>query len=80
MFHNDRDIEFIQFKRWLENLYRDSTLSLDYKSCEMMADDLYDQIASRYPDRAIWIEVSEDGENGALVKYETHRPVQSINI
>ena len=80
VFHNDRDIEFIQFKRWLENLYRDSTLSLDYKSCEMMADDLYDQIASRYPDRAIWIEVSEDGENGALVKYETHRPVQSINI
>jgi hypothetical protein len=80
VFHNDRDIEFIQFKRWLENLYRDSTLSLDYKSCEMMADDLYAQIASRYPDRAIWIEVSEDGENGALVKYETHRPVQSINI
>jgi hypothetical protein len=24
--------------------------------------------------------VSEDGENGALVKYETHRPLQSINI
>jgi hypothetical protein len=22
VFHNDRDIEFIQFKRWLENLYR----------------------------------------------------------
>jgi hypothetical protein len=21
VFHNDRDIEFIQFKRWLENLY-----------------------------------------------------------
>jgi hypothetical protein len=46
----------------------------------MMADDLYDQIASQYPDRSVWIEVSEDGENGALVKYETHRPVQSINI
>jgi len=46
----------------------------------MMADDLYDQIAARYPDRAIWIEVSEDGENGARVKYETHHPVQSINI
>jgi hypothetical protein len=46
----------------------------------MMADDLYIQIASRYPDRAVWIEVSEDGENGALIKYETHRPVQSVNI
>jgi hypothetical protein len=80
VWHNDRDIEFIQFKRWLENLYRDSTLSLDYKSCEMMADDLYDQIAARYPDRAIWIDVAEDGENGALIKYELSRPNLSIKI
>ena len=78
--HNDRDIEFIQFKRWLENLYRDNTLQLDYKSCEMMADDLYIQIASRYPSRAVWIEVSEDGENGALIKYELTRPLNNIVI
>ena len=78
--HNDRDIEFIQFKRWLENLYRDDTLQLDHKSCEMISDDLYLQIAQKYPDRSVWIEVSEDGENGALIKYETHRPLQSINI
>ena len=78
--HNDRDIEFIQFKRWLQKLYELGTLQLDYKSCEMMADDLYTQIASRYPDRAVWIEVSEDGENGALIKYETHRPSLSVNI
>ena len=78
--HNDRDIEFIQFKRWLENLYRSGTLQLDYKSCEMMADDLYIQIASRYPNRAVWIEVSEDGENGALIKYELTRPNLNIVI
>jgi hypothetical protein len=78
--HNDRDIEFIQFKRWLENLYKDGILQLDYKSCEMMADDLYIQIATKYPDRVVWIEVSEDGENGALIKYQTHRPVQSLAI
>ena len=78
--HNDRDIEFIQFKRWLENLYKDGTLQLDYKSCEMMADDLYIQIASRYPNRAVWIEVSEDGENGALIKYEITRPNLNIVI
>jgi hypothetical protein len=78
--HNDRDIEFIQFKRWLENLYRDDTLQLDYKSCEMMADDLYIQIASRYPNRAVWIEVSEDGENGALIKYEITKPYNNIVI
>ena len=78
--HNDRDIEFIQFKRWLENLYKEGTIQLDYKSCEMMSDDLYLQIAARYPGRSVWIEVSEDGENGALIKYETHRPNLSVNI
>ena len=79
VFHNDRDIEFIQFKRWLENLYK-GTLELNFKSCEMIADDLYIQIASRYPDRAVWIEVAEDGENGALIQYNTHRPIQSIKL
>ena len=67
--HNDRDVEFIQFKRWLENLYKDSILKLDYKSCEMMSDDLYDMISQKYPDREVWIEVSEDGENGSFIKY-----------
>ena len=80
VFHNDRDIEFIQFKRWLENLYKDSILKLDYKSCEMIADDLYIQIASRYPNRAVWIEVAEDGENGCLIKYEISRSNLSIAI
>jgi hypothetical protein len=67
--HDDRDIEFIQFKRWLLNLYKDATLSLDYKSCEMMSGDLYDAISTKYPDREVWIEVSEDGENGSFIKY-----------
>lgn len=70
VFHNDRDIEFIQFKRWLENLYATGVIQLDYKSCEMIADDLYTQIAARYPGRAVWIEVSEDGENGCLIQYD----------
>jgi hypothetical protein len=80
VFHNDRDVEFIQFKRWLENLYKDNILALDYKSCEMISDDLYIQIASRYPNRAVWIEVAEDGENGALIKYEISRPHLTIKI
>ena len=67
--HSDRDIEFIQFKRWLENLYKDSVLALDYKSCEMMSEDLFTQISQKYPNRKIWIEISEDGENGSFIKY-----------
>ena len=70
VFHDDRDIEFIQFKRWLEKLYQEKTLELDYKSCEMIADDLYEQIALRYPNRFVIIEVSEDGENGCRIEYD----------
>ena len=82
VFHNDRDIEFIQFKRWLESLYSGSNtvLELDWKSCEMIADDLYVQIADRYPGRAVVIEVSEDGENGCSISYKLTRPTQSIVI
>ena len=82
VFHNDRDLEFIQFKRWCESLYNGhgAVLSLDHKSCEMMADDLYIQIASRYPGRVVHIEVSEDGENGALIKYELTQPNLNIVI
>jgi hypothetical protein len=69
--HNNRDIEFIQFKRWLENLYKENTLHLDYKSCEMMAEDLYEVIAARYPNNEVWIEVSEDGENGAFIQFNS---------
>lgn len=68
--HNDRDIEFIQFKRWLENLYSEGTLKLDYKSCEMISDDLHANIDEKYPGRDVWIEVSEDGENGSFKMYE----------
>ena len=76
VFHNDRDIEFIQFKRWLEGLYsgQDSVLNLDYKSCEMISDELYDIIKAKYSDREVWIEVSEDGENGCFKQFELYQP------
>ena len=82
VWHNDRDVEFIQFKRWLEALYHSdqAVLSLDFKSCEMIADDLYVKIADRWPGRSVWIEVAEDGENGALIKYEISRPNLTVTI
>jgi len=70
VFHDDRDIEFIQFKRWLLNLYKEGTIQSDFKSCEMMSDDLYVAIAKKYPGRKIEINVSEDGENGSHAVYE----------
>jgi len=69
VFHDDRDVEFIQFKRWMERLYAHDTLQLDYKSCEMIADDLASEIQAMYPDRYIKISVAEDNENGCEMEY-----------
>lgn len=71
--HNDRDIEFIQFKRWLESLYDSSVIELNHKSCEMISDDLYMQISTKYPGRFVEIEVAEDGENGCNISYPKQR-------
>lgn len=70
--HDDRDIEFIQFKRWLEKCYNDGTLELNHKSCEMIARELNATISARYPSRETWIDVSEDGENGAFLKFSNN--------
>ena len=70
VFHNDRDIEFIQLQRWLKNLYNNNTLHLDHKSCEMISDELYDKISEKYPGREITINVSEDNENGCRIYYQ----------
>jgi hypothetical protein len=66
--HADREIEFHQFLNWLESLY-DGTLSLDYRSCEMISDELADAIRKEYSDRKLIIDISEDGECGCTCEY-----------
>ena len=69
VFHDDREVEFILLKRELEKLYAESILQLDYKSCEMISDDLSAYLKYKYPNRELVITVSEDGENGATCFY-----------
>jgi len=69
VFHDDREIEFHQFLNWLESLYS-GTLALDYRSCEMIADELSQEIQKKYPNRDIEIEVAEDGECGVTATYD----------
>ena len=69
VWHNDRDIEFVLFKRELESLYGDGILQLDFKSCEMIAEDLAAYILAKYPSRALQIDVSEDDENGCHTEF-----------
>ena len=70
VFHNDRDVEFIMFKHELQNLYSEGVLMMDYKSCEMLAQDLGEYILTKYPNRRYNISVSEDNENGATIYSE----------
>lgn len=66
--HDNRDIEFHQMLNWLESLY-EGTLDVDFKSCEMMANDLHEKIVEKYGHVRCFISVAEDGECGAFMTY-----------
>lgn len=73
IFHNDRDIEFHQALKYCESLFESNTIDIDYKSVEMLADDLFDHLSQRYRNRNIHIEVSEDGECGCQIEYNINQ-------
>ena len=57
------------FRVDIEVFHDDRDIELDYRSCEMMADDLAEYIHKHHPERDLKITVSEDGENGAECFY-----------
>ena len=66
VFHDDRDKEFIMFKRDIidylkEKYYNESSRShlFDHRSCEMLAKEILNEFGCN------WVEVWEDNENGA---------------
>jgi len=69
VFHDDREIEFHQFLNYIES--KVTTDSLQNKSCEMIALDVAAIVAEKYKARArkLIVEVSEDGECGAIIDY-----------
>jgi len=68
VFNNDREIEFIMFKHFIEDNINISSLS--NKSCESIADDLLEVIQNTYGcHRDIEITVNEDNENGCVLEY-----------
>jgi len=70
-FHDDRDVEYIMLKRWLKNW-----LDLNYEkqdlgqmSCEMMCKEILDELEQKHGSKRQYkVEVTEDGENGAVVE------------
>jgi len=66
VFHDDRDIEFIMFKRDVQNYLTDIYYRDDYRcymfgshSCEMIAKELLQKF------NCVYVSVWEDNENGA---------------
>ena len=66
--HNDRDVEFIQFKRELLRCFDNGVIQLDHQSCEMIGESLINYIEEHYPNRAVRVEVFEDNENGGIIE------------
>lgn len=71
---SDREIEFIELKRWLENnpikacqetMFVGRTGAFT-KSCEDIAEDIGHQIREKYGPRELHVAVYEDGENGGV--------------
>lgn len=67
--HDNRDIEFIQLRRQIEDAFTEKDLKMG-GSCEMMSDRLYEYLSSVYLDADIKIDISEEGINGSYTKYE----------
>lgn len=64
--HDDRDVEYIFAKRWLE---KSIDISFNYKSCEMIGNDIIQKLKRKFgKNRKYKVIVMEDGENGALVE------------
>ena len=60
--HLNRNIEFFQFKRKLDLFLSENYESQSMeKSCEMIADEILTHFDTSF------VEVSEDGENGAII-------------
>lgn len=64
--HDDRDAEFFTVKDELKAYCRKLTGCVYAKSCEMMARDILEHMAKTY--KVARVMVSEDGENGAILK------------
>lgn len=70
VFHNDRDIEFFDILDFIHDQLKDYE-HLGDRSCEWVAQDLitrmFKEVGSH---RNIEVEITEDGENGAVVLWD----------
>lgn len=66
--HDNRDVEYYTFKWELDKFLRKYEDVVHMNSCEKFAEETVVFIKSKYSDRKIKVEVTEDGFDGALVE------------
>lgn len=64
--HDNRELEFFIVQRALKRQFGDG--QMNNMSCEMIAKKIVEFIWLEYGERAVSVEVSEDGENSAVVE------------
>lgn len=72
-FHNERDVEYIMLKRWLADhlttMVKSGNIPVT-SSCETIAELIGYRISEANQGRKVKVEVTEDGENGAVLEFE----------
>jgi ArsR family metal-binding transcriptional regulator len=63
----------------ISNLYPHDSDKLNNDSYHLIVDDIYERLATIYPDTSIWIEVTNN-DFGLLAKYETRTPSTLLKI
>ena len=68
--HQDRDVEFICYQRWLDKFLQDSYPDHDLgsSSCEMLADKIAYETINHWKVKEVEVEVNEDGHYGGIVQ------------
>lgn len=69
VFHDDRELEFIQVKRTLNEAVQSLKTHDASLSCEQMADIIIQHLVHKYGRRQIIVAVFEDNENGGKIYY-----------
>ena len=72
----DREVEFFVLQRQIDSIIaarfakEDESFVIGARSCEMIADVIYEGLQGELGDREVKISVSEDGENEAMCEYQ----------
>lgn len=73
-FRSEKEFESSQIKQLIEDAIKTERIKFNHKTCEMISDELYLLLNSRYPNRDIEITISNNAEDGVTIYYNKLQP------